>query len=86
MQELAVRGVLENSSGAIICGFASIQRVYFDFALALVLRIILAGNCFRSDTIDEPLQSMVRFGHLLALMMCQTLLACTSHWTTSDCA
>jgi hypothetical protein len=76
IQELAVRGVLRKSSGMLVCGFASVERKYYDCACALILLIILYGNCSRHGAIDEPLLSMLVFGHPPGLTMSQTLSAC----------
>lgn len=77
IQELAVRGVLKKSSGVIVCGFASMERKHYDSACALILMIILYGNCSRHGALmDEPLLSMIAFGHPPGLTMSQILSAC----------
>lgn len=77
IRRLAVRGILKNSSGILMCGFASMERKYYDCACSLILLIILFGNLIRpGGMLDEPLRSMLTFGHPPGLTMFQTLSAC----------
>lgn len=78
IQELAVRGVLTNASGVILCGSASVARVCFDMSCSLILAMVVLGKALRDDGLQltEPLRSMLELGHPPAIIMCQTLCAC----------